>query len=127
MRFLAPVSKTRRDRADVLAVEHVEAAHLREPRLELLWDEAVGEARGGAVQVVVRGVAVPGLGVVEVVVGLDVVDVVEAHVGVQERRAHLEQALRVALELVLGARQQPTCAIRWGRQVNTRIQSRIQG
>ena len=41
------------------------------------------------------------------VVGLDVVDVVEAHVGVHERRAHLEQALRVALELVLGARQQP--------------------
>ena len=47
-----------------------------------------------------------GLGVMEAVVGFDVVDVVEPHVGVHERRAHLEQALWVARELFLGASEQ---------------------
>ena len=52
LRVLEP---QRRDRAEVLLVEDVEAAHLREPPLQLLRDEALGEAVRRAVEVGVLG------------------------------------------------------------------------
>eukprot|EP00966_Prymnesium_polylepis_P121118 2799163-Prymnesium_polylepis.2 len=53
--LLGVLEPERRDQPQVLLVEDVEAAHLREPRHEVLGDEAVGKARRGADEVRVLG------------------------------------------------------------------------